>query len=65
LQLVDDDDLMRGALQGMMKAVGWTRSVCIGGRISEIRPAAPNRMSDRDIRHARELPFGIAGQAEC
>ena len=22
--IVDDDDLMRGALQGMMKAVGWT-----------------------------------------
>jgi FixJ family two-component response regulator len=32
--IVDDDDSMRSALHGMLKAVGFGASVCVGGRIS-------------------------------
>ena len=63
--IVDDDDLMRSALQGMLKSVGLpVASVCVGGGIPELRPAAPDCMSDRGYPHAGNVRAGIAGQTE-
>ncbi len=58
--IVDDDDLMRGALQGMMKAVGWTAQA-----FASAEEFLKSGMSDRGYPHARNVWPGVAGQAEC
>ncbi len=49
--IVDDDDLMRSALQGLLKSVGLpAASVCVGGRIPEVRSQHQTACLIADIR---------------
>ena len=65
IAIVDDDDLMRNALQGSAE-VCWIAGpgVCFSGGISAIRTTAPDGVSDRRHPHAGNVRSGIAGQAE-
>ena len=40
--IIDDDDLMRSSLEGLLKAAGLSaQNVCVGGGLPELRPATP------------------------
>jgi FixJ family two-component response regulator len=54
--IVDDDDLMRSALQGMLKSVGVPSQA--------FASAEEFLMSDRGYPDAGDVRPGVAGQAE-
>ena len=63
--IVDDDDLMRGALQGLLKSVGLPAQAFASAE--EFLKSGQQHevgMSDRGYPDARNVRSGIAGQAE-
>ena len=62
--IVDDDELMRGALQGMLKSVGLPSQAFASAKNFGIRPATAGRMPDRRYSHAGNVRSGIAGPTE-